>query len=152
MAEPSRVQTLSTDSAAYIAGLIDGEGTVTLSRLHANESRRLVVSIASTEIELLQFVLNQAGAGKITRKRAYSEKHAASFCYSISSRQALALLHQCRPYLKSYKRKRAELAIHEYLAVTPRNGKYTLSKLAKRTDFEQRLLAIRAHIPANSSS
>jgi hypothetical protein len=150
--EPSRVQTLSAESSAYIAGLIDGEGTVTLSRLHANESRRLVVSIVSTEIELLQFVLDQAGAGKITRKRAYSDRHAVSFCYSVSSRQALSLLRQCLPYLKSYKRKRAELAIHEYLAVTPRNGKYTPTKLAKRSEFEQRLLAIRAHIRANSST
>ena len=60
---------LSSVDAAYIAGLIDGEGTVTLTRLHTKENRRLVVSIANTEIQLLKFVHEQFGAGKITRKR-----------------------------------------------------------------------------------
>jgi hypothetical protein len=58
---------LQPEVAAYIAGLIDGEGTVTLTRLHANENRRIVVSIANTEIQSLKFVIEQVGAGKITR-------------------------------------------------------------------------------------
>lgn len=37
---------LGTD-AAYIAGLIDGEGTVTLTRKHRNENRQLCVSISA---------------------------------------------------------------------------------------------------------
>lgn len=49
---------LQPEAAAYIAGLIDGEGTITLTRLHANENRRLVVSIANTEFQLLQFVID----------------------------------------------------------------------------------------------
>ena len=47
---------LDPRDAAYVAGLIDGEGTITLSREHRNENRRLVVSIASTERCLWQFV------------------------------------------------------------------------------------------------
>ena len=46
---------LSQPDAAYIAGLIDGEGTVTLSRRHRDDQRQLVVSIASTERYLLQW-------------------------------------------------------------------------------------------------
>lgn len=44
-----RCQNLSAADAAYIAGLIDGEGTVALARKHANENRQLAVSISSTE-------------------------------------------------------------------------------------------------------
>ena len=51
-----QIKQLSKTDAAYIAGLIDGEGTVTLTRKHKNENRQLCVSIASTEIELLDFV------------------------------------------------------------------------------------------------
>lgn len=76
---------LSPEAAAYIAGLIDGEGTITLSRLHANENRRLVISIANTEIQLLEFVRNETGVGKITRKRRTSEFHTQSYCYSVTS-------------------------------------------------------------------
>ena len=134
------------DVAAYIAGLVDGEGTITLSRLHPNESRRLVVSIANTELVLLEYVHRQVGAGKITRKRASSERHTPSFCYSVAGRQALTLLRQIAPWLLSYKRGRAEIALDSYLAVTPRNGKYTAESQARRRSFERDFLAI---LPSN---
>ena len=96
-------------AAAYIAGLLDGEGTVTLTRLHRNENRRLVVSISDNELPLLQFVKKAFGAGKITRKRHYKDLHQPSYTFHITSRQALHLLEVVTPYLKSYKRRRAEL-------------------------------------------
>lgn len=52
---------LSSCDAANIGGLIDGEGTITLSGEHRNENRRLVVSIASTERCLVEFVLGSLG-------------------------------------------------------------------------------------------
>lgn len=107
----TRDMQLTPEATAYIAGLIDGEGTITLSRLHVREQRRLVVSIANTEIELLNFVREQVGAGKITRKRIASPQHTPSYCYAITSRQALTLLTQISRYLRSYKRRRAELVL-----------------------------------------
>ena len=133
---------LKPDAAAYIAGLIDGEGTITLSRLHAGENRRLVVSIANTELQLLNFVIDQVGAGKITRKRSDSDRHTPSFCYAIASRQALNLLRQTSPYLHSYKKRRAELALEHYVSLTPRNGKYTEDLRARRKEFEQQFLSM----------
>ena len=140
-----RVKQLAPDVAAYIAGLIDGEGTVTLTRLHANENRRAVVSIANTEIQLLKFVIDQVGAGKITRKKTSSNLHTPSFCYTITSRQALALLRQLAPYLRSYKRQRADLLLDRYESLTPRNGKYGREQHAIRQAFEETLLALRAN-------
>lgn len=144
MGPPRRVNQLPQDAAAYIAGLIDGEGTITLSRLHANENRRLVVSIANTELPLLEFVIGQVGVGKITRKHTTCDRHVPSFCYAITSRQALALLLQVVPYLRSYKRKRAILALELYESLTPRNGKYDAKTLAERRRFEENLLAEKA--------
>lgn len=43
------VASLSPVDAAYIAGLIDGEGTITLSRRHAVDRRQLVVSANAEE-------------------------------------------------------------------------------------------------------
>jgi hypothetical protein len=137
-----RTKQLTAEAAAYIAGLVDGEGTITLTRLHANENRRIVVSIANTEFDLLRFVIDQVGVGKITRKRTIAARHTPSFCYAITSRQALALLRQITPYLRSYKRQRAELALAVYERLTPRNGKYSASQLADRRAFERSLLAI----------
>jgi len=140
-----RTKQLLSEVAAYIAGLVDGEGTLTLTRLHAHENRRLVVSIANTEYQLLRFVIEHVGAGKITRKKTTSDRHTPSFCYAITSRQALALLHQITPFLRSYKRQRAELALQRYEQLTPRNGKYTLKQLANRQEFERQLLALNSH-------
>jgi len=139
---------LPPHAAAYIAGLVDADGTVSLARKHANENRHPVVSISNTDRRLLEFVLKHIGSGKITTKRTVSAKHTPSFTYAIYNRQALNLLQQLMPYLQTYKAKRAQIIITEYLAITPRNGKYTAATRAARAQFEHRVLAIkpmRAH-------
>ena len=138
------IKQLPSAAAAYIAGLLDGEGTITLTRLHAGENRRLVVSIANTELPILRFVRDQIGAGKITRKRTQQTHHTPSFCYAITSRQALALLRQISPYLLSYKKRRAQLALTVYESVTPRNGKYDSVIQAARQRFEREFLSMKA--------
>ncbi len=62
-----QVTRLDTSEAAYIAGLIDGEGTVTLTRAHRNENRRLVVCISNNEIAILRFVKSVTGAAAADR-------------------------------------------------------------------------------------
>jgi len=145
MSTYKQFQKLTAIDAAYIAGLIDGEGTVTLTRKHKNENRQLCVSISSTEIGLLDFVLAVTGVGKITNKQASKSHHAHSYAYAVYNRQALALLEIILPYLKSYKRERAALILKEYLIVTPRNGKYTAEILARKKKFEQTMFSIKAN-------
>jgi hypothetical protein len=62
MAAYRKVRKLSREDAAYIAGLIDGEGTIALSRKHRGEHRQLMVSISSTEPPLLKYVKHAVGA------------------------------------------------------------------------------------------
>jgi hypothetical protein len=127
---------LSAVDAAYLAGLIDGEGTIALTRRHARDGRQLVLSISSTEIELLEWTRTATGVGKITRKRTVADHHAPGLTYSVANRQALAVLAAITPYLRSYKRHRALLVLDRYLAVTPRNGKYDAATSAARRIFE----------------
>jgi hypothetical protein len=54
MASYRSVQPLTATEAAYIAGLVDGEGTITLTRYHRNENRRLVEALAAQEEEAAQ--------------------------------------------------------------------------------------------------
>lgn len=144
MPRPRSVHSLSIADAAYIAGLVDGEGTIALTRRHLGDSRQPVVSIANTELRLLEFVLHSVGAGKITHKRTVSAAHTPSFCYSIANRQALELLAQIQCYLRTYKRKRAALLLSDYVKLTPRNGKYSSEARLLRQAFEETFLAIRA--------
>ena len=142
MAAYRKTKKLSGEDAAYIAGLIDGEGTISLTRRHRGENRQLVVSISSTEPKLLQFVRNAVGAGRITNKRAYSNRHTPSAVYAIDNRQALSLLEQIAPYLKTYKAQRAELILRDYLRLTPRNGKYSPAQRQERIIFIDKFLRL----------
>ena len=101
MATYRTVQHLAPDMAAYVAGLVDGEGTITLTAQHRGEKRRLVVAISDTDRSLLEFVRQIVGAGRITAKRTYKEHHSPSFAYTVSNRQALDLVTQIASYLKT---------------------------------------------------
>lgn len=141
------VRVLSVAEAAYLAGLIDGEGTVTLCGKHAGEMRHLVVSISNTELRILEFAQVSVGAGKLTRKRTSKVHHTPSYAYSLWNRQALALLGQVEPYMQSCKRDRARLALRDYVRLTPRNGKYNETVRVERGAFESTLLGLRPGDP-----
>jgi hypothetical protein len=119
------VRVLCIAEAAYLAGLIDGEGTVTLSRKHAGEMRQLVISLSNTGLRILEFARISVGGGKLTRKRTSKSHHTPSYVYALWNRHALAVLGQVEPYMQSYKRERAQLVLADYVRLTPRNGKYT---------------------------
>lgn len=138
------INTLTPTDAAYLAGLIDGEGTITLTRKHLNENRQLAVTISNTERNLLEFTLDVVGAGKITGKRTTSTKHTPSYTYAVYNRQALALLKQVQPFLRTYKAERATLILRDYVDLTPRNGKYTPELKQAREQFETAVLQIKA--------
>ena len=137
---------LPPQDAAYLAGLIDGEGTVALSRRHANENRQLVVSISSTERDLVKWALRATGVGKITHKRTVSPVHAPGLTYCVTNRQGLDLLRQVEAYLRSYKRLRARLVLTSYLELTPRNGKYTKEIADRRRRFEDAFARLKAGV------
>jgi hypothetical protein len=133
---------LTETQAAYLAGIIDGEGTITLTRTHRCENRRPVVSISSTELPLLCYVRSVVGAGRITNKARTRAHHSPSFAYVLLSRQALTLLGQVAQYLRTYKSERARLLLEEYVQVTPRNGRYTAEQREARRRLEDRFFAI----------
>ena len=134
---------MSLADAAYLAGLIDGEGTITLSRINRNKYRALVVTVSNTELAILKYVQAITGVGKITNKRITKPTHTPSFTYQVSNRQALDMLGQIAEYLRSHKAARAQLALKDYLPLTPRNGRYSTEQLEKRELFIERFFDIK---------
>ena len=137
------VNALTVVEAAYLAGLIDGEGTVTLTRLSRNRERGLAVTISNTELNILEHVLSCVGVGKITNKRKSGVNHTPSYTYQITNRQALELLRQIGPFLRSHKAARAQMVLKEYLRLTPRNGRYSREQLQLRDTFIREFFEIR---------
>ena len=130
--------------AAYIAGIIDGEGSVTLTRIHNKEFRRPCITIASTDKELLVY-LQTLTAGLINNKKNYNpNQHKDSFTLYIKNKKTvLSLLKHVTPYLRvDKKRKRALWILENYEIVTQRNGKYNIQQLKKKIIFEEEFFKI----------
>lgn len=130
---------------AYIAGIIDGEGSIMLQRFHTNQYPAPCVSIASTTIELLTWLKDTIGYGVIIKKKNYNpEKHKLSYSFVIKQNNAIKLLEDIYPYLIiESKRKRAEMIITQYKALTPRNGRYSDELLAKKEMFYEEFINVK---------
>ncbi|MFP7297321.1 LAGLIDADG family homing endonuclease [Neobacillus niacini] len=130
--------------AAYIAGIIDGEGSISLTRMHVHEHRRPCISIASTDKELLVYIQSLSG-GTINNKKNYKpDKHKNSYTLNIKKKEAvISILRHISPYLRvDKKRNRAQWILKKYEEVTPRNGKYTMESLEKKLAFEESFFSI----------
>jgi hypothetical protein len=144
-----KVKNLSNEQAAYLAGIIDGEGTITLTRHNSYRHRYVSVTISSCELPLLEYIRGVVGVGRITTKRIYNPKHSPGYTYQLSSRQALDLLEIVLPHLHTYKKERAEFVLSNYLKLTPRNGKYTDKMINDRKKFIDAFFAI---LPENAKT
>ncbi|MCG5103939.1 LAGLIDADG family homing endonuclease [Oceanobacillus alkalisoli] len=74
--------------AAYLAGIIDSEGSITLTRLHNNENRKPCISVSSTDKELLVYLQKVIDGGAINNKKNYKpDKHKNSYTLYFKKRQ-----------------------------------------------------------------
>ena len=122
---------------AYAAGLIDGEGTITLSHNNRSDTFRTpVVSMTSTTRELVDLMRSEYG-GSVRTHKTYREHHSNSFIWSVRHDRALAMLGRIAPFLREHeKSRRADLILSRYKAVTPRNGKYSIKLKRDKLEFE----------------
>lgn len=129
---------------AYLAGIIDGEGSIMLTRFHRNEYHSPCVSIASTDLELLEWVKSTVKSGKITSKKNYNkERHKDSYTYTIIYDDAIKLLKEIEPYLVILKKRaRAQHIISKYKLVTLRNGRYNEKQRLAKEQFYKDFLKL----------
>jgi len=115
---------------AYLAGIVDGEGTVTLMKHHKNETHIPFVGIANNNLELLKWTKSLIG-GNICSKKKRLPHHKDSYVLNIRQDRALRFLGEIKQYL-IIKRKQAELITAKYKSVTHRAGKYTPEMLIRK--------------------
>jgi len=101
---------------AYLAGIIDGEGTITICnqkwkrKYSSGVSTRPMVAISNTDYGLLKY-LNNLNVGGVSYDRRQHEGWKQSFQWSVSSHLGcLSILRTILPYLV-IKKKRAEEVI-----------------------------------------
>ena len=115
---------------AYIACIVDGEGTVSLTKHHKNETPCPIVSVANTNLQLLEWLKARLG-GVIISKKKSKPHHKQSYAWYIRQDSAIRFLNEIKRYLR-IKRQQAELITKKYKKVTHRTGKYTPKMLAAK--------------------
>ena len=115
---------------AYLAGIVDGEGTVTLSRHNKNETPAPSVSVANNNLDMLKWIKSKVG-GVIISKKKSKPHHNNSYAWSICQNRAIEFLGEIKQYL-IIKKPQADLIIQKYKSVTHRAGKYTPAMLEKK--------------------
>ena len=126
------------DINSYAAGLIDGEGSVTLMKSGPSVPyKRPGVSVASTTYDLMIFMKENFG-GHISKKKTYQSHHLPSYHWQVYNEGALRLLERISDYLIEPKKKaRAKYLLKQYKIVTPRNGKYNPAMKEAKLLFEE---------------
>ncbi len=110
---------------AYAAGLFDGEGSISLVRQRKSRTHSPQVSVASTDYEVVKWFQDRFG-GSIVTKQPQKSNHSVSYDWRLADRRALEFLEIIRPYLVIERKiQRIDLLLNEYVACTPRNGRYT---------------------------
>ena len=122
---------MDTGENAYAAGLFDGEGSISLVCNRSNRSHSPQVAVASNDREVLTWLQNRWG-GSIVTKQPRKATHSVSFDWRLTDRRALTFLQSIRPFLVIERKiRRIDLLLNDYLACTPRNGRYT-KEMAER--------------------
>lgn len=93
---------------AYLAGLIDADGCITIQGTGLRANLVPVVHVSNTDVELLQWLLATFG-GHLSLIRQGNDRHRAFGRWNIRGQLAVDLLAKLRPHLR-VKRHQAWLA------------------------------------------
>lgn len=115
--QPPRV--LLPTELAYIAGVIDGEGTIGIYRLRST-GYQMKVCISNCSRPLLVWIRERVG-GALVRVAKETPRKRESWQLVVSQYQAAPLLLDCRDYLQ-VKRPQADLAVRYMEEYKPASG------------------------------
>lgn len=112
----TKVNKLSPAERGYIAGIIDGEGSITLEPRRNRKGykcRMFRVDVSSTDEELIDWLVEKVGGAKTLRKHAEGNRK-TQWSWSVRGRDVVVLLRSIKPYFQIYRRKaRADFILEE---------------------------------------
>ena len=122
---------------AWVAGMIDADGCVTMCKSGPSSYRRPIVVVDNTDHEILD-ELQRLYGGSLVKKRRDKEHHRQCWSWRLyGANIVLAFLKEIVPFMHcKVKRDRAQLLLKSYKALTPRNGCYTDADRKRKDAFE----------------
>lgn len=124
---PPRI--LQATELAYIAGVIDGEGTIGIYRQRSTQYQ-MKVCISNSSWPLLEWIRERVGGALVLVARE-TPKHRKGWQLVVSQYQAAPLLLACREYLQ-LKRPQADLALSYMNGYSPARGSVTEEQITRR--------------------
>jgi len=122
---------------SWTAGIVDGEGSVTLTHNHSGEYRSPVLSVANTCLEIL-LPLQRYFGGIICNHGRQKRNYMIAYSWKITRADAIDVMHKLLPYIRHPKKsRRMKFIIRYYAKLTVRNGKYTKEQIRRKKQFEK---------------
>jgi hypothetical protein len=127
---------LASTDAAYIAGFLDGEGSIMLYRRKDRGKVELRITATNTHREILEWIMSTTGCGSIIAQgQPNPDKHYPAWHWRIKPSDCVALLEVVRPYLR-LKASQADLAMEfQQRSDTEGNGLW-------QEDYRERMAAL----------
>ena len=124
-------------SIEYLAGLFDGEGTVSLEKKYKRIYRSPVVSVASTTKELVDACQAEFGGCIVTKSEKRKAHHKQCWIWKQSNDAAIDVCRKFLPFtLEPKKKARMQFIVTHYKQLTKSNGKYSPAEIAAKQTFE----------------
>lgn len=99
------INDMTNEQIAYLAGIIDGEGTISVSRkkdktMKRKMSLRPYLTVVNTNLELIQWLYDITGLGTVSKLYiSKNKKHTPFKRWSVWTRQAEQIIKVVLPYL-----------------------------------------------------
>ncbi|MGP4073605.1 LAGLIDADG family homing endonuclease [Piscibacillus sp. B03] len=98
---------LKSWEAAYIAGMIDSEGTISLKKITNNQGNQPVITITSSDLNMLVFIQSILPGSLYSKKVSISNKEIYRYTIEIKHKENVYYaLNQIKPYLRVEKKKK----------------------------------------------
>ena len=141
--DSQKVNVLSDLDSAYIAGLLDGEGGISLIRNHSYSQNRkttcaLRVSVSNTHIGVLEWLALKVGYGRIDKSSSSFNTRKVCWCWTINGRRSIDFLKQLYPFLK-IKKFQAEVAFEFGETILYPGGELTQETIDIREKLKSKL-------------
>lgn len=93
------VNEMTVAQAAYLAGLVDGEGSIVAAKRNSEGRTTWRLQVANTQTNLLEWCIEVTGVGTIVTSNRFNPKHQTGHWWQCYSWNAYDVLRQIAPYM-----------------------------------------------------
>lgn len=141
---------LTEAEKAYLAGIIDGEGCITICKGARYENRVVTVAVAMNDREPLDLLFNIFGGCFVTLRKN-NPKWRDGWRWAVKQRKAKVVLEAVLPYLR-VKHRQVVLALEFINSFTHIGGRATTAQREKQCQLHSQISALNQRDPLAKSN